>query len=160
MFQKDMPRSCDGNKTDAHKYSLCHHQYRPGTLPDNADLMKDFLERLLKDESEHKVYVICDNLNVHHSKPVKAWLEEQKDRISMFHLPSYAPEYNPDEYLNSDLKTSVASKPQAKNLDDLQTATEEFMAFLSDKPKHVAAYFEHEKVAEYHDAGVGDAATE
>ena len=122
----------------------------------NADLMKDFLERLLKDENEHKVYVICDNLNVHHSKPVKAWLEEQKARISMFHLPSYAPEYNPDEYLNSDLKTSVASKPQARNLEEIQTATEEFMAFLSEKPEHVAAYFEHEKVAEYQDDSMND----
>jgi len=73
----------------------------------NADLMKDFLERFLKDERGHKVYVICDNLNVHHSGPLKAWLEEQKERISMFHLPSYAPEYDPDEYGVSFRKTGA-----------------------------------------------------
>jgi len=154
MLQKDMPRSCDGNKTDAHKYSLCHHQYRPGTLPDNADLMKDFLERLLKDESEHKVYVIFDNLNVHHAQPVKAWLDEQRARISMFPFPSYAPEYTPDEYLSSNLKNSVASKPQARNLEKIQTAAEEFMAFLSEKPEHVADYFEHENVVKYQDDSI------
>ena len=84
--------------------------------------MKDFLERILKDEPDHKVFMICDNLKVHHSKPIKAWLEEQKERISLFYLPSYAPEYNPDEYLNSDLKNSVASKPQPRNEDEIQTS--------------------------------------
>ena len=68
-------------------------------------------------------------------------------RISLFYLPSYAPEYNPDEYLNSDLKNCVASKPQPRNEDEIQTSAEEFMAFLSEKPEHVAFYFEHEKVA-------------
>ena len=113
----------------------------------NSDLMQDFLERLLKDEPEHKVFMICDNLKVHHSKPIKAWLEEQKERISLFYLPSYALEYNPDEYLNSDLKNSVASKPQPRNEDEIQTSAEEFMTFLSEKPEHVASYFDHEKVA-------------
>ena len=119
----------------------------PKDVVENSDLMKDFLERLLKDEPDHKVFMICDNLKVHHSKPIKAWLEEQKERISLFYLPSYAPEYNPDEYLNSDLKNSVASKPQPRNEDEIQTSAEEFMTFLSEKPEHVASYFEHEKVA-------------
>jgi len=34
------------------------------------------------------------------------------------------------------------------------------MAFLSEKPEHVATYFEHEKVAEYQDTVVDDAAME
>ena len=113
----------------------------------NSELMKDFLERLLKDEPEHKVFMVCDNLKVHHSKPIKAWLEEHKEHISLFYLPSCALEYNPDEYLNSDLKNSVASKPQPRNEDEIQTSAEEFMAFLSEKPEHVASYFDHKKVA-------------
>ena len=113
----------------------------------NADLMKDFLERLLKDEGGRKVYMICDNLKVHHSKPVKEWLEEKKDSLSLFYLPSYAPEYNPDEYLNSDLKSNVALKPQARTVEDIQKSAEEFMTFLSETPDHVASYFEHDKLA-------------
>ena len=91
--------------------------------------------------------MICDNLKVHHSKPIKEWLEEQKELISLFYLPSYALEYIPDEYLNSDLKNSVASEPQPRNEDEILTSAEEFMTFLSEEPEHVASYFEHEKVA-------------
>ena len=65
----------------------------------------------------------------------------------MFYIPAYSPDLNPDEYLNSDLKNSVASKPQPRNEDEIQTSAEEFMTFLSEKPDHVASYFEHEKVA-------------
>ena len=81
------------------------HSYREAM---NSDLMRNFLERLLKDEPEHKVFMICDNLKVHHSGLIEAWLEELKERISLFYLLSNAPESNPDEYLISNLKNSVA----------------------------------------------------
>jgi transposase len=34
-------------------------------------------------------------------------------------LPAYAPEHNPDEYLNNDLKQTIKNKPRAKTRDDL-----------------------------------------
>jgi hypothetical protein len=33
-----------------------------------------------------------DNLRAHHSKVVKEWLEEHKEKIELFNLPSYSPE--------------------------------------------------------------------
>ena len=36
----------------------------------------------------HKVYLILDNLRVHHSKLVKAWLEEHQEAIAVHHLRS------------------------------------------------------------------------
>jgi transposase len=35
---------------------------------------------------------------------VNQWLAESADKIEVFYLPSYSPELNPDELLNSDLK--------------------------------------------------------
>ena len=46
--------------------------------------------------------MIVDNLRVHHAKKVKEWEEENKDKIKLFYLPPYSPEFNPDEYLNQD----------------------------------------------------------
>lgn len=37
------------------------------------------MKRLVRD-SGRKVYLIQDNLRVHHSKPVKAWLVEPNDQ--------------------------------------------------------------------------------
>ena len=62
-----------------------------------------FMERLVR-TSERKVFLILDNLKVHHGKLAAAWLEKHKDKIEVFFLPPYAPEYNPDEYLNHALK--------------------------------------------------------
>lgn len=115
----------------------------------NTDLLKDFCERLIRDQKGRKVLLICDNLKVHHAHIFRDWLAERKDKIEVFYLPSYSPEYNPDEYLNNDLKQNIALKPQARNVDDIQKYTEDFMTDLSDKPDHVKAYFDHEKLKSY-----------
>ena len=65
-----------------------------------------FMKRLVKDVG-HKVILILDNLRVHHCRTVKEWLARNTDNIEVFSLPAYSPELNPDEYLNSDLKSAV-----------------------------------------------------
>ncbi|MBK6866432.1 MAG: transposase [Burkholderiales bacterium] len=57
-----------------------------------------------------KVFLVLDNLKVHHAKLVKAWLQENKEHIEVFYLPSYSPELNPDEMLNANLKAAVTSQ--------------------------------------------------
>jgi transposase len=61
----------------------------------NAGTLLDFLKRLIKDMHNKKVFLILDNLKVHHSKPVKAWLADHVDEIEVFYLPSYSPKLNP-----------------------------------------------------------------
>ncbi|MEI6846840.1 MAG: IS630 family transposase [Chlorobiaceae bacterium] len=72
----------------------------------NGSRLIEFMKRLVKDVG-HKVILILDNLRVHHCKPVKEWLGMNTDTIEVFYLPAYSPELNPDEYLNSDLKSAV-----------------------------------------------------
>lgn len=56
----------------------------------NSDKLIEFLEALIKDAVK-KVFLILDNLRVHHSKPVKKWAGERKGKIELFYLPSYSP---------------------------------------------------------------------
>ncbi|KDP88142.1 endonuclease DDE [Cupriavidus sp. SK-3] len=49
----------------------------------NSDILINFVKRLVKG-TKRKVYLILDNLRVHHSKPVKAWLAEHKHEIEVF----------------------------------------------------------------------------
>lgn len=105
-----------------------------------------FLSRLVKD-SARKVFLILDNLRVHHSKQVKIWLEEHKDQIELFFLPAYSPEFNPDEYLNGDLKQRIRSGVPARTENELTKKTRSFMKTLQRRPQHVRNYFRHPKIA-------------
>jgi transposase len=111
-----------------------------------AKVLIRFMSRLVKG-SERKVYLILDNLRVHHSKIVKAWLEENKEQIEVFYLPSYSPELNPDEYLNGDLKYCIRSGLPARTEKALIKKTRSFMRKLQNRPKHVSNYFRHPKIA-------------
>lgn len=56
------------------------------------------MQRLIKD-AKRKVFLVLDNLRVHHSKAVQVWLEAHEEQIEVFFLPSYSPELNPDEFM-------------------------------------------------------------
>ena len=45
----------------------------------NADRLIEFMESLAKD-APRKVFLVMDNLKVHRCKPVKEWLEKNKER--------------------------------------------------------------------------------
>lgn len=105
-----------------------------------------FLARLVESHGR-KVYLISDNLRVHHGKKVKAWAEERKESIELFHIPSYSPELNPDEYLNRDLKTNVHGKRAPKTFAELKENVLSFMKSLQKTPARVMKYFRSPKVA-------------
>ncbi len=88
------------------------------------------------------MFLILDNLSVHHCKPVKTWLAEHKAQMEVFYLPSYSPELNPEERLNADLKHAIRSKVPVRTKAKLQAATEEHMNTISSKPERVRAYFQ------------------
>ena len=114
-----------------------------GTM--NADILIDFMMRLVN-QSNRKVFLILDNLKVHHAKPVKEWLEEHKAMIEVFYLPAYSPELNPDEYLNCDLKKGVHSGKPARNKQQLKEKTRKHMKMLQRKPGRVKKYFMNENI--------------
>jgi len=74
-----------------------HYMIYKGSLV--TDTFIEYLRRLIR-TSDRKVYLILDNLRVHHAKKVQRWVKKHSDRIEIFFLPPYSPEYNPDEYLN------------------------------------------------------------
>ena len=112
----------------------------------NSQTMIKFLKRLVKD-ADRKVFLVLDNLRVHHSYKVRDWLSEHEDQIELFFLPSYSPELNPDEYLNCDLKQGVHSGTPARSKDQLKKKALCHLRKLQKQPKRVAKYFKHPKIA-------------
>ena len=66
------------------------------------------------------MYAIADNLSVHHGSLVREWAEKNADKIKLYYLPKYSPHLNPDEYLNSNLKTEMAKRGYSENADEVQ----------------------------------------
>jgi hypothetical protein len=90
---------------------------------------------------------VLDNLGVHHCKPVKQWLAEHPEQIEVFYLPSYAPELNPDERLNADLKHAIGSTVPMRTKAKLQSAVAIHMDELANTPDRLKAFFKDPLVA-------------
>jgi transposase len=101
-----------------------------------------FMRQLLRD-TDRKVFLIVDNLRVHKGKKVLAWVAKHSDRIAVFYLPPYAPELNPDEYLNNDLKLGVAKRAPARTKPDLAKAAKSHLRSLQRRPERVRRFFRH-----------------
>ena len=111
----------------------------------NADRLIEFMESLAKD-APRKVFLVMDNLEVHHCKPVKEWLEKNKERIEVFYLPSYSPELNPDERLNADLKHAITTSVPRRTRQGLLRKTTEHMNMVKSSPERVKTYFKDKHV--------------
>ena len=107
----------------------------------NSDKLIDFMRRLVKD-SKRKVFLILDNLRAHHSKKVREWLEKHKAEIEVFYLPPYAPEYNPDELLNSDLKRGIGKKSMPRSEKELERNVRSHMKSVQLNPNKIMAFFQ------------------
>jgi transposase len=111
----------------------------------DADRFLTFLRRLIKDAAQ-KVFLIVDNLRVHHAKKVKAWAEHHRHAIELFYLPAYAPEHNPDEYLNNDVKQKLRQKPQPGSKDELIASTRTVLRAIQRSPVRIRSYFRPDPV--------------
>ena len=108
----------------------------------NQQRLIRFMERLIRD-SKQKVFLILDNLNVHHGKLAASWLKNRKDKIEVFFLPPYAPEYNPDECLNHALKISAHSGHLPYSTEDISHKIQSFMRKLQHHTSLVSRFFLH-----------------
>lgn len=107
----------------------------------SANVFIRFLRRLIK-SAEKKIFLIVDNLRVHHSKVVKAWIEEHRCEISIFYLPSYSPDLNPDEFLNNDLKSAISKTPDSRKKGRLEKTARSKMKSIQKRPGRVQSYFQ------------------
>jgi transposase len=110
-----------------------------------AALFLVFLGRLLR-STTGKVFLIVDRLRAHMTPEVQAWVAAHRERLEVFYLPRYAPELNPDEYLNNDLKGQVNEAGLPHNKGEVRSRIQGFMRQLLHLPEHVMNYFYHPSV--------------
>jgi DDE superfamily endonuclease len=108
----------------------------------NAALFVLFLGRLLR-STTGKIILIADRLKAHEDDAVEEWLAAHRDRLELVWLPRYAPELNPDEYLNQDVKGGVNAEGLPDNKGELRSRLQRFMRRLVHLPEKVRNYFQH-----------------
>jgi len=100
-----------------------------------------FLGRLIK-TSDKKVFVILDNLPVHHGGILKEWLKHNSDSIEVFYMPSYSPELNPDEYFNGTLKRTLEGEGNIDSKEQLDRVVRSVVETIQSDVSLVARLFE------------------
>ena len=108
---------------------------RSFTWSDSRDLLTDAHQQL-----SALIVVIWDNLNVHRDARLREFIDSH-DWISCYFLPAYAPDHNPDEYLNNDLKQKLRQQPQPRSQDELIKNTRAVLRKIHRSPERIRAYF-------------------
>ena len=111
----------------------------------DAEKFIEFLTALIKDAGK-KVFLILDNLRLHHSKLVKTWVAGHSEKIELFYAPSYSPQRNPEEWLNADLKQEIGKRVPVRTKARLRAAASDHMAMLEQNPERVIGYFQDSRV--------------
>lgn len=114
----------------------------------NAPLFLTFLKRLLRYAQGRTVFLIVDGHSSHTAKVVQQWAAARSDRLRLFFLPPYAPELNPDELLNQDVKTNAVGRKRAATLGELEGNIRGHLWGRQRQP-HVVQKFFHEEHVRY-----------
>lgn len=104
-----------------------------------AEQFIGFCERLIK-QSPSKTFLIVDSHSVHRCRKVRDWLEPRQEQIELFFLPGYAPELNPDELLNGDIKRAV-SQARPRDRQAMKSATRKWLHRRQKQPTVLANLF-------------------
>ncbi len=100
-----------------------------------------FLRRLVQG-AKRKLFVIVDNLRVHRARQVTAWAKINAQRVELFYLPPYAPEHNPDEFLNNNVKQAMAWQPAPRDRAAMKAGLTSYMRSLQRRPAKLRAFFQ------------------
>ncbi len=107
-----------------------------------AKVFIEFIDRLLRQYPDRKIFLICDNHTTHHAKVVKQWVAQRPGRIELHFLPSYSPQLNPDEYVNQDVKRHMREvHPRPTDKPSLKATVRQFLHRRQRQPHIVRGYF-------------------
>jgi transposase len=114
-----------------------------GTM--NSRKFIEYLEQLIA-STDKKVFLMIDRHPAHTANVVQEWVQEHADEIEITWLPRYSPEYNPDEFLNNDLKANLKNKPLPENTPAFADTIRKILDQIADLPERIKGYFRQAKL--------------
>jgi transposase len=115
----------------------------PGTLTANKFI--DYLEQLIA-STDKKVFLVIDRHPAHTAGAVDEWVDDHNDEIEIIWLPRYSPEYNPEEFLNNDVKASLKSQPLPEDTPAFVNTIRKILDEIATLPERIKGYFHQGKL--------------
>ena len=116
----------------------------------NAQLFVKLLKQMMRHRGK-PVHLVVDGLPAHKTKLVKEYVASTEGRLTLYLLPGYAPELNPDELVWSHVKRTGVSRTPLRKGEKLGEKIEMQLAAIKNMPSLVRAFFKSPSVAYIND---------
>ncbi|MHB8753143.1 MAG: IS630 family transposase [Aggregatilineales bacterium] len=114
------------------------HQGVEGKL--NASTYIQFLKTVLA-QTTRPLFLVQDGAPYHRAKDVTDFIRNNSHRLTVTHLPSYSPDYNPIEYLWRATKRTATHNHYFPHFADLVASVEQTLAALAAQPTYIQSLF-------------------
>jgi transposase len=112
----------------------------------NADVFIECLKDLIANR-RRPVYIITDGHPVHKSKKVREFVKEMRGKLSIFILPPYAPDLNPDELVWNYIRQTGTARMPLKKGESLLDRTFIDLELIAQDKKLVKSFFRNASVS-------------
>jgi transposase len=106
----------------------------------NSDSYQTFLLSVLAQTTEH-LFLIQDGAKYHTSKVTKQFFAQHQDRLTVFQLPSYSPDYNPIEYLWRKTKKRATHNKYFEQFQEIIASVEQALKYFAQHANEVLGLF-------------------
>lgn len=106
----------------------------------NADSYIAFLEEVLFRTRKHLI-LIQDGAPYHKGQKIRDFFKKHKERLTVFQLPSYSPDYNPIEKLWKKIKEKGVHMKYFPTFDDLKNKVNDMLHIFDDAKNEVLTLF-------------------
>lgn len=100
-----------------------------------------FLKQIMKQHKWRKIIIIEDRARPHTSKETQKFLEENKNKIAVYHLPPYSPDINPQEQVWNYLKYAQLKAHQAKSKEEFKPLLLKNMRSIQRQKSLIKSFF-------------------
>lgn len=102
----------------------------------NSASYQKYLEEVLAQTEGHLI-IIQDGARYHTSKAMREFFAKHSDRITVFQLPRYSPQFNPIEYLWRNVKKEATHLRYFPTFEDLTKKVDEKLHYFAQTPKRI-----------------------
>lgn len=106
----------------------------------NSESFIEYLKLLLHD-IPGKIFLILDGHSAHKSAKTKAFVESTRGRLTLFYLPPYSPELNPDEWVWHNIKHDRVGKMAARSLEEMKAGIDKAVERLQAHREIILGFF-------------------